>query len=186
MRAARRPDRHSSCHLLSRSPFVATNSMPAVTSTKPRGGAVAIAAFSPPQECWRPGSQLDWKTAKATFTRRWRPRCLLKLNDVNASTPQGISRHWDSQLCLSCRTLSSRSSGTVEAGEFLDCGFAAGFQSGILKELPATSPSQPFSSASLMRSVRFVMISTMRSRCLGSIRNMGHLMQACSCLQGVP
>jgi hypothetical protein len=59
---------------------------------------------------------------------------LLKLSDVNASTPQGISRHWDSQLCLSYRTLSGRSSGTVEAGEFPDCGFAAGFQAGDFTE----------------------------------------------------
>jgi toxoflavin biosynthesis protein ToxC len=51
---------------------------------------------------------------------------------------------------------------------------------------PWTSPSQPLIRASWIRSFRLAMMVVSRGRALGSRRRLGHLMQACSCLQLVP
>lgn len=51
---------------------------------------------------------------------------------------------------------------------------------------PSTSPSQPFASASLMRSRRLVMILASRSFWAGSGRRREQRIQACSCWQPLP
>jgi hypothetical protein len=51
---------------------------------------------------------------------------------------------------------------------------------------PSTSPNQPLSLASLIRSLRLAMISTSRGRAVGASRRLGHRKHECSCLQVEP
>ena len=51
---------------------------------------------------------------------------------------------------------------------------------------PSTSPNQPLSLASLIRSLRLAMISTSRWRAVGASRRLGHRKHECSCLQVEP
>ena len=51
---------------------------------------------------------------------------------------------------------------------------------------PSTSPNQPLSLASLIRSLRLAMISMSRGRAVGASRRLGHRKHECSCLQVEP